>query len=105
MSISVPAGIQRELAEQFGRYFEARRIPFVVSSAGKGGLVFSFIRDNHEVPVAVSFAPGLLDEIEGLDINGQRAALANMYSAFAQALDRPGTDAALAAALHMDHFR
>jgi hypothetical protein len=105
MSISVHAGIQRELAEQFGRYFEARRIPFAVSAGDSGKLVFSFVRDNREVPVTVSFEPGLLDEIQELGIGEQRAALANMYHAFAQALDHRDTDAALIAGLHIDRFR
>jgi hypothetical protein len=106
MSISIPAGIHRDVAEQFGRYFETRRIQFTVRPDETGGLIFSFGESGRETPVVVSFKPGLLDEIQGLGIHEQRLALANMYGTFSEALNQRGTgDAELAGVLRIERFR
>ncbi|MFP3558732.1 hypothetical protein SB861_49975 [Paraburkholderia sp. SIMBA_049] len=81
------------MAAQFAQYFAAA--PYSVH-----GL---FIVDNgRRAPPPVSCEPGLLDEIQGLDIEEQRLALDNGYDVFSDALKHRGINMATIPDIHVD---
>ncbi|MPV60778.1 hypothetical protein CFB46_30580 [Burkholderia sp. HI2761] len=82
MSIRVNPGMLRDLAETFGRHFEAREIAFHVEEQPPGALHIGFRVDGHPASLTVTFDPDAFAALERADVERQRGTLTRVAAEF-----------------------
>jgi hypothetical protein len=88
MTIRVKPGMLRDLAETFGRHFEARELPFHVEENPDGALHIGFRVDGHPASLTVTFDAHAFAELERADVARQRGALTRVAAEFDQMMAR-----------------